>query len=111
MSKKIQTTMAKKAEKQANSSSKHPSEITKSVLALREERKRFLMFVQVLFKYLNKHEPMALLPAKRIIADCTRRNRLGDPVCMPLTTSIEKRLRLVVGESHWNKANGYLSHY
>lgn len=42
--------------------------------------------------------------AKSIIADCTYRNRMGHPEYMPLQDAIELRLRQLVGEIHWSRA-------
>ena len=43
--------------------------------------------------------------------DCTKRNRLGEPGFHPLIDAIEVRLRHVIGDIHWHKAEQYLGHY
>jgi hypothetical protein len=77
------------------------------------QKKRFAVFVKILFKELGRSEDRAELRemAKTIVLDCTRRNRLGDPAYRPLMDAIDRRLRRHVGESHWRRAHLYLQHY
>ena len=78
----------------------------------RSHRENFLIFTRILFKCLGDH-PSAKVQAeaKRIIVDCTKRNRLGEPGFHPLIDAIEVRLRHVIGDIHWHKAEQYLGHY
>jgi hypothetical protein len=78
-----------------------------------EQKKRFLLFVKILFKSLDQSNETSELRenAKSIIADCTRRNRLGDPEYDPLMDAVDRRLRRHVGEVHWRKAHVYMQHY
>ena len=78
------------------------------------QKKRFLLFVKILFKSLDQsNETTSEIRenAKMIIADCTRRNRLGDPDFDPLMDAVDRRLRRHVGEVHWRKAHMYMQHY
>lgn len=75
------------------------------------QRERFLIFIKILFKSLDEREPHLHARAKRIVAECTRRNRLGEPDFDPLMGAIEQRLRHMVGETHWMRATAYLRHY
>jgi hypothetical protein len=77
------------------------------------QKKRFAVFVKILFKELDRSGDRAELRemAKTIVLDCTRRNRLGDPAYRPLMDAIDRRLRRHVGESHWRRAHLYLQHY
>jgi hypothetical protein len=77
------------------------------------QKKRFLLFIKILFKSLDESEENSELRenAKSIISDCTRRNRLGDPDYDPLMDAVDRRLRRHVGEIHWRKAHVYMQHY
>lgn len=77
-----------------------------SSLAATNHRARFLVFIKILFKCLDQaNEPEIRDRAKEIVAECTRRNRMGDPKFTPLVEAVEKRLRVFVGEVHWKKAS------
>lgn len=79
---------------------------TVSSLAANNPRTRFLVFIKILFKCLDQaNEPEFRDRAKEIVAECTRRNRMGDPKFTPLVEAVEKRLRAFVGETHWKKAS------
>eukprot|EP00563_Minutocellus_polymorphus_P021088 CAMPEP_0197717716 /NCGR_PEP_ID=MMETSP1434-20131217/2159_1 /TAXON_ID=265543 /ORGANISM="Minutocellus polymorphus, Strain CCMP3303" /LENGTH=278 /DNA_ID=CAMNT_0043302283 /DNA_START=71 /DNA_END=907 /DNA_ORIENTATION=- len=78
----------------------------------RLHRENFLIFTRILFKCLGDHpSPKVRVEAKRIIMDCTKRNRVGEPGYYPLVDAIEVRLRHVIGNIHWHKAYSYLDHY
>ena len=76
-----------------------------------QQKKRFLLFIKILFKSLGREETETREVAKTIVADCTRRNRLGDPQYVPLMDAIDRRLRRHVGEVHWRRAHMYMQHY
>lgn len=80
---------------------------TKSSIAL--ERENFLIFIKILFKLLEDGQMKAR--AQRIVMECQRRNRLGDPTCTPLMEGIERRLRNFVGEAKWRRTHMLLHHY
>jgi hypothetical protein len=77
------------------------------------QKKRFLLFIKILFKSLDQTEESSEVKeiAKNIVADCTRRNRLGDPDYKPLMDAVDRRLRTHVGETHWRRAHLYMQHY
>ncbi|KAG7346482.1 hypothetical protein IV203_005550 [Nitzschia inconspicua] len=77
------------------------------------QKRRFAVFVKILFRELDRSEDRAELRevAKAIVLDCTRRNRLGDPAYRPLMNAVDQRLRRHVGETHWRRAHLYLQHY
>lgn len=78
----------------------------------RSHRENFLIFTRILFKCLSDHPSEKVrVEAKQIIMDCTKRNRLGEPGFNPLIDAIEIRLRHVIGDIHWHKAEQYLGHY
>ena len=100
------------------SSSPPPSVLSSRVSAtttttgFRSPRERFLIFIKILFKRLDQgSEPPVQQRAKKIVAECTRRNRLRDPQFSPLMEAVEKRLRRFVGEMHWRRAMLLLRHF
>ena len=69
------------------------------------DRNKFLLFIKIFFKYIEKTKMESIRrQAKAIVAECTYRNRQGDPEYMPLQDAIETRLRHCVGEIHWSRA-------
>jgi hypothetical protein len=75
-------------------------------------RERFLKFIKILFKILDQaKESHTRNRAKQVVAECTRKNRLGDPNYVPLVEAVQKRLSLFVGEAYWRKALLFLRYY
>lgn len=75
-------------------------------------RAQFLVFIKILFKCLDQaNEPEIREKAKKIVAECTRRNRMGDPNFDPLMDAVQKRLRPCVGEALWRRSMLLLRHY
>ena len=69
------------------------------------QRQQFLVFVKILLKYVDRqNNPHLKRNAKAVVAECTRRNRHGDPHYTPLQDAVERRLRLTLGEVHWARA-------
>mmetsp|Transcript_36354 Transcript_36354/g.73948 ORF Transcript_36354/g.73948 Transcript_36354/m.73948 type:complete len:250 (-) Transcript_36354:166-915(-) len=78
----------------------------------RTHREQFLIFTRILFKCLDDHpSPSIKKTVKTIIVECTKRNRAGDPDYHPLIDAVQARLRHIIGEVHWHKAEEYLVHY
>jgi hypothetical protein len=77
------------------------------------EREEFYMFIKIMFLFLERHENDNRLRqrAKAVVADCTRRNRMGEAGFTPLTEAVERRLRPTVGERYWTRSKDYLAHY
>lgn len=73
------------------------------------ERQIFFFFVRILFRILGGDNRMRQR-AKAVVAECTKRNRLGDSNYTPLMDSIERRLRPTVGEHCWIRAKDCLHH-
>lgn len=66
---------------------------------------RFLVFVKILLKYVDRtNNPQLRRNAKAVVAECTRRNRMGDAEYTPLQDAVERRLRISLGEVHWARA-------
>ena len=75
------------------------------------ERENFLMFIKILFKILeDAKEPETRSKAQRIVMECRRRSKQGDPNFVPLVEACEKRLRVFVGEAMWRRAHLFLHH-
>ena len=69
------------------------------------DRTNFVLFIKIFFKYIEKTNMESIRRrVKAIIAECTYRNRHGDPEYIPLQDAIETRLRQCVGEIHWSRA-------
>jgi hypothetical protein len=81
--------------------------------SFRSQRQMFLIFIKILFKCLDQqaNRPEVRDKAKKIVALCTQRNRMGDPAFTPLMEAVEKRLRGFVGEVLWRRALLLLNHY
>merc|ERR1711862_1021673 len=62
------------------------------------------LHVRVLLGYLTRVDPKVRIEAQNALKDCHLKNRNGDPNYKSLVDSIEKRLRLAVGEGHWKRA-------
>ena len=76
------------------------------------ERENFLMFIKILFKVLEEaKEPETKSRAQRIVMECRRRHRQGDPNFDPMMEAVEHRLRAFVGETKWRRAHLFLHHY
>lgn len=75
------------------------------------ERERFLLFVKVLFRYLEKTNNHRMRQrAKTIVSECTRRNRMGDMNYSPLKEAVENRLKDVLGEEFWARIQEYFEY-
>jgi hypothetical protein len=78
----------------------------------RQQRFLFALFIKILFKILDESGDKELrCQARKLVLICTQKNRSGDPDYLPMTSAIELRLRLFVGETHWKKAQGFLRMY
>jgi hypothetical protein len=68
-------------------------------------QKRFLVFVELLMKYLDRVDAIEngnlKIQAKKIIAECVKKNREGHPKFSPLQKVVEIHLRKVIGNNHW----------
>ena len=76
------------------------------------EREKFLLFIKILFRYLDRTDnPRLIQKAKLVVAECTRRNRMGDLNYTPLQSAVEARLRGTIGIEHWTRAKMYCDYY
>jgi hypothetical protein len=71
-------------------------------LAQRQARRANLfLHVRVLLQYLTRVDPKLRVEAQNALKICHLKNRSGDPNYKSLVDSIERRVRLAVGEKHW----------
>ena len=75
------------------------------------KRMRLLIFIKIVLKCLDYSDPILHLKAKKIVTDCTRRNREGVPGYNPLEDAITRQLRIAVGEVHWERAKRLMEYY
>ena len=74
-------------------------------------KEKFLMFTRVLIKYLEQKDQRMHARAKAIIKECAERNKRQEPGYESVTTSMKRRLKKLVGDHYWKKANDYLVHF
>lgn len=68
------------------------------------ERQLFLVFVKILFRYMDHTKLISLRRRTReIVKECTARHR-QEKASMPLQATIEERLRDTIGHLHWARA-------
>jgi hypothetical protein len=76
------------------------------------ETEKLVMLVKIVLKCLDKSgDPTLKIKVKAIVADCTSRNRMGDPAYTPLRDACKIRLRRTVGELHWSRVKSLYSRY
>ena len=81
----------------------------RSRAVLKNEREQVFCFVKILFKLLeHSDEDQLTAHCKRIVRECTLRNRQGDPDFVPLVACLRRRLRPVIGERYWQRAETVL---
>lgn len=69
----------------------------------------FLMFVQM--KYLEQKDPAMHVKAKQVIKECAEKNKQKEPGYESVTSSMQTRLRAMVGNNYWERAEAYLNHF
>lgn len=74
-------------------------------------RMRLMVLVKIIMRCLECEEPSLKVKAKRIIGECTQKNREGHPEYSSLTEVISERLRVTIGEVHWGRAENLANHY
>jgi hypothetical protein len=76
-----------------------------------KQRAKFIIFINALFKYLEICSPDLVRQAKRVVMECTKRNRMGDPNFSPLKNAVVFNVRRCIGEMHWFRANCFFRAY
>jgi hypothetical protein len=80
---------------------------------IRAQRAKFLLFVKILLRHLRETRNYFLLAkARLLVKEIIHQNRMPqDPHFGMLMESVEKRLRLLVGEKHWRQAHFLMRYY
>lgn len=72
----------------------------------------FLLFVKICSLCLCRLNDAQLTRRfKAAVSKCTAENRRGNLEYMPLQQVVEDKIRRVLGETHWNKANSIFREY
>lgn len=79
-------------------------------------KERFAAFVTILLMQLDgkgvqERDYKLSIQAKALIAECIRRAEMKDPHFCPLEKNMAERLRALVGDYHWNRAQAHLQFY
>jgi hypothetical protein len=87
--------------------------VTQSVWNLGEEskirRERFYIILRVLMKYLQTKNRALYARTKEVIHECCARNDRAAEDYGALLESIKRKVKHVVGDTYWRKAESYLS--
>ncbi|GKY91875.1 hypothetical protein MPSEU_000159100 [Mayamaea pseudoterrestris] len=78
---------------------------------MKKQKEKFIMFTRVLMKYLETKDPTLHQTVKTIIKDCAERNKRQERGYESVTASMKHRLRQVVGDQYWKRAEAYLNHF
>ena len=100
----------------SNAATNTPSNTSKSFsteTAEAQKRRYFLILVQIICKCLKQADATDAITfhCRKVIRECTQRNRQGDPNFGSLVDSATPRLRKVVGEKTWRRSIMLLKHY
>lgn len=77
----------------------------------RREKDRFIVFTRVLVKYLEQTNPVLHGEVREIIRDCTERKDRKEPGYESITLAMKKRIRDVVSDACWNRAELYCERF
>jgi len=78
---------------------------------IKKQKEKFLVFTRVLLKYLEQKDPPVHAKVKAIIKDCAERNKRQEPGYESVTKLMRARLKQVVDEAYWKRAENYLHHF
>jgi len=78
---------------------------------VKKEKRKFLVFVNVLLQYLKHKDLQMHHMAKDIVQDCYRRNKKGEAGYESVTAVMRGRLIELVGEHYWKRAHQHLIRY
>ncbi|CAB9524566.1 expressed unknown protein [Seminavis robusta] len=78
---------------------------------LRRQKERFLMFTRVLIKYLETKDPTLHGKVKKVIKECAERIKRQEPGYESVTAAMRERIKEIVGNPYWNRAESYLAHF
>jgi len=89
----------------------NPKDQVARVREMKKQKERFLIFTHVLLKYLETKNPPLHAEVKNIIKDCAERNKRQERGYESVTRSMRTRLKEVVDEKYWKRAEQYLEHF
>ncbi|CAB9500107.1 expressed unknown protein [Seminavis robusta] len=106
------TATASSFSKRAPSFSKRgPTSVSLSDRKVQQQKERFRLFTRVLLTYLKSKDPEMALEVKVIIRDCKARNVRKEKGFESVTASMRLRIKELVGEAHWRRAEHHLARY
>lgn len=92
------------------SSSSTPQDATRQLQEqVKKAKERFLLFTRVLVKYLEHKDPPLHARVKEIVTDCSERHERGE--YKSLTSVLHKRLKEVVSDAYWKRAEVYMKRF
>lgn len=77
----------------------------------RLRREKFLVFARILLKYLDRKDAALHGNVKHIIKDCTVKHLAKVHGYESVTLAMQQRIRHVVGDCYWKRAEAFLEHY
>ena len=88
---------------------------TRPPMSEADKRRHFLVLVQIILKCLQQDAAILnnaiIMNVKKVIRECTLKNKQGDPNFRSLVDAATPRLRKVVGEKTWARSMFLLRHY
>ena len=79
--------------------------------ASKKDKERFYMFADVLLKYVKQKNHQMYVQAKAIIKDCVSKNRRREQGYESVTVAMRDRLKDLVGDHYWRRANDHFIEY
>lgn len=67
----------------------------------------FFLFFRVLMTYLKQKDDLLYRQAKMIVKDCNECHKLGDPNYQNDFETMKCRLKDIIGDDYWTRANIY----
>jgi predicted nucleic acid-binding OB-fold protein len=78
---------------------------------IRQRKDRFRLFTRVLLTYLKAKDPELQLQVRFIIKDCKAKHVRKVVGYESVTESMRRRIKLVVGENYWKRAEQHFLRY
>jgi hypothetical protein len=78
---------------------------------VRKQKDRFRLFIRVLLTYLKTNDAELQLQVRSIIKDCKAKHVRKVTGYESVTVSMKRRVKLVVGDNHWRRAEQHFLRY
>jgi len=78
---------------------------------MKKKKERFIIFARILLKYLEGHDQQVAARVKNVINDCVARNKRRERGYESVTSSMRDRLKKIVNETYWKRAEVYTERY